>query len=110
MRSYFSSVIGTDQAERGKPFPDMALLACGQLGVHPSAAAVIGDTNGDMRMAKAAGAAVAIGITGAADTTGDAGDNAAESVAALYYLLPDADSVVQSYQELSFSSFSGGLS
>ncbi|MNR34998.1 hypothetical protein D3C85_1528150 [compost metagenome] len=84
----------------------MALLACEQLGVRPSAAAVIGDTNGDMRMAKAAGAAVAIGITGAADTAGDAaGDNAADPVAARY-LLPDADSVVQSYQELSFSSLS----
>ncbi|MNH29396.1 Phosphoglycolate phosphatase [compost metagenome] len=101
-------MIGTDQAERGKPFPDMALLACKQLGVQPSAAAVIGDTNGDMKMAKAAGAAVAIGITGTADTAGDAaGDNAADPVAARYYLLPDADSVVQSYQELSFSSFSG---
>ncbi|MNW63418.1 hypothetical protein D3C74_416290 [compost metagenome] len=84
----------------------MALLACEQLGVQPSAAAVIGDTNGDMKMARAAGAAVAIGITGAADTAGDAaGDKAAGPVAARY-LLPDADSVVQSYQELSFSSLS----
>ncbi|WP_310830204.1 HAD family hydrolase [Paenibacillus pedocola] len=106
IRSYFSAVIGTDQAERGKPFPDMALLACEQLGVQPSAAAVIGDTNGDMKMAKAAGAAVAIGITGAVDTAGDAvGDKVADPVAARY-LLPDADLVVRSYQELSFSSFS----
>lgn len=103
IRGYFSAVIGTDQAERGKPFPDMALLACAQLGVHPGAAAVIGDTNGDMRMAKAAGAAVAIGITGAADAAGDAGGNHAAEPLRAYCLLPDADAVVQSYQELSFS-------
>ncbi|WP_052415736.1 HAD family hydrolase [Paenibacillus graminis] len=66
IRGYFSAVIGTDQVERGKPFPDMALLACEQLGVQPAEAAVIGDTNGDMRMAKAAGAAVAVGIAGTA--------------------------------------------
>lgn len=64
IRQYFTAVIGTDQVERGKPFPDMALLACQRLGVSPAEAAVIGDTNGDMRMAKAAGAAVAIGIVG----------------------------------------------
>ncbi|MHA6534014.1 HAD family hydrolase [Paenibacillus sp. BAC0078] len=72
IREYFSAVIGTDQVERGKPFPDMVLLACERLGVQPGAAAVIGDTNGDMRMAKAAGAAVAIGIAGAAGAAGGA--------------------------------------
>ncbi|WP_019908520.1 HAD family hydrolase [Paenibacillus sp. HW567] len=72
IRGYFSAVIGTDQVERGKPFPDMALLACERLGVEPRAAAVIGDTNGDMRMAKAAGAAVAIGIAGAVGVAADA--------------------------------------
>lgn len=62
IRSYFDACIGTDLVENGKPLPDMALLACRQLGVTPSRAAVIGDTNGDMRMAAAAGAAAAIGI------------------------------------------------
>lgn len=58
----FEVRIGADQAERSKPFPDMALLACSKLGVNPSRVAVIGDTGGDMAMAKSAGAAVAIGV------------------------------------------------
>ncbi|OKP89587.1 hypothetical protein A3844_06310 [Paenibacillus helianthi] len=95
IRDYFSVVIGTDQAERGKPFPDMVLLACTRLGVQPAAAAVIGDTNGDMRMSKAAGAAVAIGITGEADAAG------VDSDADVGVILPDADILVQSYTELS---------
>ncbi|MNN27147.1 Phosphoglycolate phosphatase [compost metagenome] len=126
IREYFSVVIGTDQVERGKPFPDMALLACERLGVQPDEAAVIGDTNGDMRMAKAAGAAVAVGITGAvtagktvADVAGDAVNSmgsvagnagldsdirvtrAVRAIIADASLLPDADSIVQSYAELS---------
>lgn len=99
IRHYFTAVIGTDQVERGKPFPDMALLACRQLGVQPSACAVIGDTNCDMRMAKAAGVAVAVSI---APDAGAAvpGDSSAKAL--LDHLLPDADAVVQCYEELAF--------
>lgn len=127
IRGYFSAVIGTDQVERGKPFPDMALLACERLGVQPAEVAVIGDTNGDMRMAKAAGAATAIGITGvvtageAAASAGTAaaavpnpagvntasapsdtpaGSSIAAGTRAVSSLLPDADCVVQSYAAL----------
>ncbi|MNB96486.1 Fructose-1-phosphate phosphatase YqaB [compost metagenome] len=99
IRHYFSAVIGTDQVERGKPFPDMALLACRRLGVHPSAAAVIGDTNGDMRMAKAASAAAAISIAPDARAAVP-GDASAKILFA--HVLPDADTVVQSYEELAF--------
>lgn len=88
IRQYFSEVIGTDQVKRGKPFPDMIELACGRLAVDPSQVAVIGDTNGDMRMAKAAGATVAIGITGTSSNTTPIS------------ILPDADIIVQSYAEL----------
>lgn len=63
IRSYFSVCIGNDQVERGKPYPDMVELACRELGVASSDVVVIGDTNGDMKMGRAAGAAVVIGIT-----------------------------------------------
>ncbi|WP_246281337.1 HAD family hydrolase [Saccharibacillus qingshengii] len=63
---YFRVVIGTDQAQRGKPFPDLCLLACERLGVPPERVIVIGDTDGDMEMARAAGAALKIGIGEAA--------------------------------------------
>ncbi|SEO33844.1 HAD family hydrolase [Paenibacillus sp. OV219] len=88
--SYFDAIIGTDRVERGKPFPDMALLACRELDIQPSEAAVIGDTNGDMRMADLAGAAVAIGI---APTSG----------AAAASKLPDADAIIITYDELRFA-------
>ncbi|MFF2909287.1 HAD family hydrolase [Paenibacillus sp. NPDC057934] len=89
IRDYFSEVIGTDQVERGKPFPDMVQLACSRLGIDPSGVVVIGDTNGDMRMAKAAGAALAIGLPGSAS------DDEATN------LLSDAHVIVRTYEDLS---------
>lgn len=62
IRHLFEACIGTDLAERGKPFPDLVLLACQELSVRPERVVVIGDTEGDMKMAKAAGAGLAIGI------------------------------------------------
>ncbi|MEV6985867.1 HAD family hydrolase [Sphaerisporangium sp. NPDC051017] len=41
--------------ERGKPYPDLALLAAGALGVPPGRCVVAGDAVDDMRMARAAG-------------------------------------------------------
>ncbi|SFJ40666.1 phosphoglycolate phosphatase [Paenibacillus sp. UNC496MF] len=83
---YFDVCVGADQTERGKPFPDMVELACGKLGLPCSRVAVIGDTNGDMRMAKAAGAALAIGIAGPAGADAE--------------LLADADAMIVAYGEL----------
>jgi phosphoglycolate phosphatase len=86
IQHYFSVCIGTDQVELGKPFPDMVELACRKLSLECSQVAVIGDTNGDMRMAKSAGAAVAIGIAKL--------DSSAEGQLAY------ADVVIHSYREL----------
>lgn len=58
----FDVVIGTDLVERGKPFPDMLLLACERLGIPVQHTVVIGDTDGDMEMARSAGAGYRIGI------------------------------------------------
>ncbi|RXZ81295.1 HAD family phosphatase [Paenibacillaceae bacterium] len=88
VRDYFTVVLGTDKAARGKPFPDLALMACSQLGIDPSRVAVIGDTNGDMIMAKAAGALAAIGL----DTT--------KTDTAVRCNFADADVIVRSYNEL----------
>ncbi|OMD77899.1 MULTISPECIES: HAD family hydrolase [Paenibacillus] len=88
IRHYFSEVIGTDLVDQGKPFPDMVQLACKRLAVEPAYTAVIGDTNGDMRMAKAAGVQVAIGLA------------ESDGTSASTHILPDADLIVQSYAEL----------
>lgn len=62
---FFRAIIGRDLVKRGKPHPEMAYLACEQLGVDPTKVAVIGDTRGDMQMARAMGAALAICIRSA---------------------------------------------
>jgi phosphoglycolate phosphatase len=62
IRTFFQTVIGHDQVNLGKPNGEMVELACRRLKLNPSEVAVIGDTNGDMRMGKAAGAALTIGI------------------------------------------------
>ncbi|MDQ0063927.1 HAD family hydrolase [Paenibacillus harenae] len=82
IRPYFGMIIGTDQVERGKPFGDMAELACSRLGVQPARTAVIGDTNGDMLMGRAAGAALRIALAGGT---------------AAY---PDASHIISGYEEL----------
>lgn len=63
--TYFSVVLGHDQAARGKPYPDMVLDACQQLGVMPERTLIIGDSNGDMVMGQNAGLRAGIGICAA---------------------------------------------
>jgi phosphoglycolate phosphatase len=62
IRTFFRTVIGHDQVVLGKPNSEMVELACQRLQLNPTEVAVIGDTNGDMCMGKAAGVALTIGI------------------------------------------------
>ncbi|MBW7456299.1 HAD family hydrolase, partial [Paenibacillus sepulcri] len=88
IRQYFGAVVGTDQVERGKPFPDMMELACRKLSIDTRGAALIGDTNGDMRMGRAAGARLCIGLGEAGSENARADD------------FPDADIIIGDYREL----------
>ena len=45
-----------------KPAPDMVLHLCRAVGVPPTRTAVVGDSPADLRMARAAGAGLAIGV------------------------------------------------
>ena len=45
-----------------KPAPDMVLHLCATLGVTPARTAVVGDTEADLRMARAAGAGLTVGV------------------------------------------------
>jgi phosphoglycolate phosphatase len=62
IRTFFQTVVGHDQVNLGKPNSEMVETACRRLQLDPSEVAVIGDTNGDMRMGKSAGVALTIGI------------------------------------------------
>ena len=82
---HFTAVIGDDDVERGKPAPDAVLAACERLGVEPAHALMVGDTANDLRAARAAGLAAAIG-------TADAGVSVDH--------LPGADAIVRGLDEL----------
>ena len=54
--------MGVDSANLNKPDPELFLLACQKLGVSPTATLMVGDSAGDIQMARDAGAAGCIGI------------------------------------------------
>lgn len=55
-------VVGSDEAPRGKPYPDQILVALERLGADPNETAYVGDAPFDIAAAKAAGVH-AIGVT-----------------------------------------------
>lgn len=63
LESYIQLQIGTDQGPT-KPDPVLFQQACTALGVAPEATLMIGDSQADIKMACAAGAAGCIGFTG----------------------------------------------
>ncbi len=52
---YFQVVMGGDQLKRSKPEPDIYLMACSKLGVHPEHAYAIEDSYNGIRSAYSAG-------------------------------------------------------
>ncbi|MNO29959.1 Phosphorylated carbohydrates phosphatase [compost metagenome] len=64
IRNYFCSVVGRDRVTKGKPDPEMTSLALKEMGLSANDCILIGDSNGDMEMAKRAGIHAAIGIAG----------------------------------------------
>lgn len=62
LRDYLELEMGVDEG-LGKPDPILFLQACQTLGVHPQNALMIGDSIGDMQMARDAKAGGCIGIT-----------------------------------------------
>ncbi|MNZ33047.1 Pyrophosphatase PpaX [compost metagenome] len=86
LRNYFCSIVGRDRVGKGKPDPEMVTLALREMRTSTEDCILIGDSNGDMIMARRAGLRAAIGI---------AGDIASGEE----YLL-DADYIVTGYSEL----------
>ncbi|WP_151737797.1 HAD family hydrolase [Paenibacillus tengchongensis] len=59
---YFGSVVTRDRVTHGKPAPEMAELACAELGLAPEETVIIGDSNADMQLGKGAGLCFSLGI------------------------------------------------
>lgn len=75
-----------DDGHALKPAPDAVLKLCAQLGIAPAHTAVIGDTSADLRMGRAAGAGLTIGVlsgVGSAELLAPLADVVLPSIAAL---------------------------
>ena len=86
IKHYFSTIIGHDLVQHGKPYPEMVYQACKELNVKPEKTLVIGDSNGDMILGKKSGALASIGIV------------AVPSMETTY--LKDADSIINDYDSI----------
>lgn len=62
LSSYIQLSMGVDEQEPGKPDPALFLQACQALGVEPASTLMVGDSAGDIEMARQAGTAGTIGI------------------------------------------------
>ncbi|HLR40052.1 MAG TPA: HAD-IA family hydrolase [Virgibacillus sp.] len=62
LTTHFTSVVGADMVNRGKPFPDMVYLACQQLEAPLEKTIIFGDSNGDMLLGKHSGLLGGIGV------------------------------------------------
>lgn len=58
LEAFFSAIVSGDTAARKKPAPDPVLAACGQLGVAPTEALMVGDSANDALAARAAGCGI----------------------------------------------------
>jgi HAD superfamily hydrolase (TIGR01549 family) len=83
---YISSMVCGDDGIPSKPQPDMVLAVCEQINIDPSKIMVIGDTVSDLKMARAAGAGLVIGVLSGVSNARD--------------LAPYADALIESVDEL----------
>lgn len=86
IRHYFCSIVGRDRVIKGKPDPEMVSLALLEMGRKAEDCILIGDSNGDMIMARLAGIGAAIGI--------------ADEIASGEQYLLDADLIVTGYVDM----------
>jgi HAD superfamily hydrolase (TIGR01549 family) len=62
IEEYISTMVCADDGIPTKPKPDMVLTICERIGIDPSKTMVIGDTVSDLKMARAAGAGLCVGV------------------------------------------------
>ncbi|MEM9152550.1 MAG: HAD-IA family hydrolase [Cyanobacteria bacterium P01_F01_bin.3] len=63
LESYFQLCLGTESPDLAKPNPALFQQACCDLNVSPASTLMIGDTRGDLAMARAANAAGGVGVS-----------------------------------------------
>lgn len=83
---FVATMVCADDGIPSKPAPDMVQTICGRLHVDPSKVLVIGDTISDMKMARASGAGLAVGVLSGVSSARD--------------LIPHADVILDSVDDL----------
>lgn len=86
IESYISTFICADDGVKSKPAPDMVLEICKRINIEPSKIMVIGDTASDMKMGRAAGVGLCVGVLSGVSSAKD--------------LIPHADLIFDSIDEL----------
>jgi phosphoglycolate phosphatase len=80
------AIAAADDGIATKPDPAMVLSLCRQLGIEPGQAIVVGDTVADLRMGRAAGAGLVVGVL--------------SGVSGMDILAPQADLILNSVEEI----------
>ena len=86
IEEFITTMVCGDDGIPAKPAPDMALTICERMKIDPSKVMVIGDTTADLKMARAAGAGLVVGVLSGVSSSKD--------------LIPYADVLIESVGEL----------
>jgi phosphoglycolate phosphatase len=62
IEEYISTMVCADDGIKAKPAPDMVLTICQRMGIEPSQVMVVGDTTADLKMGRAAGVGLVVGV------------------------------------------------
>jgi phosphoglycolate phosphatase len=92
-----SAILGYDSVARPKPAADMVVAFCAEAAIEPGEVVVVGDNLHDLVMARAAGAALAIGVltgNGTHEEFGAYADHIIDSIEDLPPLLQLLDEIV----------------
>jgi HAD superfamily hydrolase (TIGR01549 family) len=86
IEEYLATMVCSDDGIPAKPAPDMVLTICERMKIDPAKVIVIGDTTADLKMARAAGAGLVVGVLKGVSNTKD--------------LVPFADVLIESVDDL----------
>ncbi len=71
IEEYLTTMVCADDGIPAKPAPDMVLTICERMKIDPSKVMVVGDTTADLKMARAAGAGLVVGVLSGVSASSD---------------------------------------
>lgn len=86
IEGFITTMVCADDGIKAKPAPDMVLTICERMKIDPSKVMVVGDTTADLKMARAAGVGLVVGVLSGVSSAKD--------------LIPFADILIGSVGEL----------